>query len=116
MKTGVSTRGRGKNLQHKFISISRAIAAKQKYAAVIFSCLFVFLVVMPSGAWGDPLTVSKAGTGTGTVTSSPSGINCGSTCSTTANNTYTLTATPISGASFTGWSGSYTTSGISCRV
>ncbi len=27
------------------------------------------------------LTVSKSGTGTGTVTSSPAGINCGSTCS-----------------------------------
>ncbi len=27
------------------------------------------------------LTVTKAGTGTGTVTSSPAGINCGSTCS-----------------------------------
>ena len=28
-----------------------------------------------------PLTVTKAGAGTGTVTSDPGGINCGATCS-----------------------------------
>ena len=31
------------------------------------------------------LSVSRVGTGTGTVTSSPTGINCGSTCTTTLN-------------------------------
>jgi len=31
--------------------------------------------------WTSTLTVSKSGTGSGTVTSSPAGINCGSTCS-----------------------------------
>jgi uncharacterized repeat protein (TIGR02543 family) len=48
--------------------------------------------------------------GLGTITSSPSGINCGSDCSetyTTANNTVvTLTAVPTGSATFTGWSGS----------
>ena len=29
----------------------------------------------------NPLTVTKIGSGTGTVTSSPAGINCGSQCS-----------------------------------
>jgi endo-1,4-beta-xylanase len=53
------------------------------------------------------LTVTKAGTGSGTVTSSPSGINCGGTCSAgfASGATVTLTATPASGSTFAGWSG-----------
>jgi lysophospholipase L1-like esterase len=53
------------------------------------------------------LTVAKAGAGSGVVTSNPSGINCGSACSASfANGTsVTLTASPASNATFTGWSG-----------
>ncbi len=53
------------------------------------------------------LTVTKAGSGTGTVTSSPAGINCGGDCSEsyTKGTEVTLTATPDSGMEFTGWSG-----------
>jgi len=62
------------------------------------------------------LTVSKAGGGTGTVTSSPAGINCGATCNANIpNGSVTLTAAPASGSNFTGWTnaGSCTTS-LSC--
>ena len=50
------------------------------------------------------LTVSKAGSGGGTVTSSPAGVNCGSTCSASfaSGSTVTLTATPASGSTFCG--------------
>ncbi len=53
------------------------------------------------------LTVSEAGTGDGSVTSAPAGIDCGSTCSTTfdAGAAVTLTATAAAGSSFTGWGG-----------
>src|SRR2546428_97530 len=53
------------------------------------------------------LTVNKAGIGNGTVTSSPAGIDCGATCSAAydSGTVVTLTATPASGSTFTGWSG-----------
>jgi uncharacterized repeat protein (TIGR02543 family) len=52
------------------------------------------------------LTVNKSGTGTGTVTSSPIGIDCGVTCthSYNLNTVVTLTAAPAAGSTFTGWS------------
>ncbi len=51
------------------------------------------------------LTVSKAGTGTGTV--SGTGISCGTTCTGSYNSgtVVTLTATPDTGSTFAGWSG-----------
>lgn len=63
------------------------------------------------------LTVSLAGTGSGAVASSPAGINCGIDCSEAyaAGTEVTLAATPASGSSFAGWSGSCTGTG-SCKV
>jgi uncharacterized repeat protein (TIGR02543 family) len=68
-------------------------------------------------AAGFDLSVSRAGTGTGTVTSSPTGINCGADCTETygAGTSVTLTATPNAGSVFAGWSGACTGSG-SCIV
>lgn len=59
---------------------------------------------------GVSLTVTRSGAGSGTVTSSPAGINCGTACSASFQNgtSVTLTATPASGSSFTGWSGACT--------
>jgi phospholipase C len=63
------------------------------------------------------LTVSLAGTGTGTISSSPAGISCSKTCSGdfAAATKVTLTATPASTSTFTGWSGACTGTGA-CEV
>jgi hypothetical protein len=61
--------------------------------------------------------VTKAGVGTGTVTSSPAGISCGSTCVATfaSGTTVTLTARTTGRNRFTGWSGDCSGTG-SCVV
>ena len=53
------------------------------------------------------LTVSKTGTGSGTVTSVPAGIACGGTCAYAYdyNTSVTLTAAAATGSTFTGWGG-----------
>ncbi len=64
------------------------------------------------------LTVNKTGTGSGTVTSSPAGINCGSTCRAqfTQGTVVTLTASPTAGSTFTGWSGGGCSGTGTCQV
>jgi hypothetical protein len=54
-----------------------------------------------------PVTVGKAGPGSGTVTSAPAGIACGSTCSTPFfyDTPLQLTATAATGSRFAGWAG-----------
>jgi aryl-phospho-beta-D-glucosidase BglC (GH1 family) len=72
---------------------------------------------VPTGGGTFALTVAKAGTGSGTVTSSPSGINCGATCSAnyTSGASVTLTPAAASGSTFAGWGGACTGTGA-CTV
>ncbi len=72
--------------------------------------------VVPPGSFN--LMVSKSGTGAGTVTSSPAGIDCGADCSETLvdGSSVTLTATPAAGSSFTGWSGAGCSGKSTCTV
>ena len=61
-----------------------------------------------SATSGNPaLTVTLAGTGQGTVTSSPAGINCPTTCAANfpPNTPITLTETPGGASAFTSWTG-----------
>jgi Divergent InlB B-repeat domain len=53
------------------------------------------------------LGLTKSGTGSGTVTSNPSGITCGSDCSELypSGTVVSLIASPASGSTFGGWSG-----------
>ncbi|MFH0969443.1 MAG: hypothetical protein V1804_02960 [Patescibacteria group bacterium] len=59
------------------------------------------------------LAVNKAGTGSGTITSDPAGINCGTDCaeSYVQGTSATLTATPDANSTFAGWSGDCTGTG-----
>ncbi len=59
------------------------------------------------------LTVSKSGSGAGTITSSPAGINCGTDCTENyvSGTSVTLTATAGTGSTFSGWSGACTGTG-----
>jgi hypothetical protein len=53
------------------------------------------------------LTVTKSGTGSGTITSNPAGITCGADCSETYPSGTAVLLTPTAGAGsiFSGWSG-----------
>ena len=64
----------------------------QNYTAILYAYL---------------LNVNKGGTGSGTVSSNPLGINCGSTCSALfdKNTSVILTSTANTGSTFMGWSG-----------
>lgn len=64
------------------------------------------------------LSVSRQGTGSGSISSSPAGINCGSTCTASyaSGTQVTLSAQADAGSSFAGWSGACTGTNSSCTV
>lgn len=115
-------------------------AVRNKFAGATRDCRNVarllqamFLLVSLSGCGGSggntpsmptnttsPLTssLSVSITGNGTVTSSPTGINCDNSCggSFSSGSQVTLQATPAAGYVFTGWSGACSGSSASCIV
>jgi hypothetical protein len=72
------------------LSMSRAHSATANFATKTFT-----------------LTVTRQGSGFGQITSTPAGIDCGTSCQAgfSTDTTVTLTATPATGSNFTGWSG-----------
>ncbi|MHA2657853.1 MAG: pectin acetylesterase-family hydrolase, partial [bacterium JZ-2024 1] len=84
-----------------------------RQASFVFLVGLLFYLTACGGGGGAvpsstfTLTVNRSGTGNGTVTSSPSGISCGSTCSASFpfGSSVTLFITPDTGSSFAGWSG-----------
>jgi chitodextrinase len=72
-------------------------------------------VVVSSGS-GLPLTVTASGSGS--VTSSPAGIQCGSACgaSFASGTVVALTASPAGASTFSGWSGACSGTSPTCTV
>ncbi len=64
------------------------------------------------------LDVTMGGTGSGTITSSPSGISCGAMCTAefAKNTIVTLTAVPATGSMFTSWGGACSGTNPTCDV
>lgn len=64
------------------------------------------------------LAVIRSGTGSGTITSDPAGISCGSTCSSqfTPASTVILTASPTTGSKLSGWTGCDMVNSNQCTV
>ncbi len=100
---------------------------KSRYPAPVLFCAFSLVLIstcilvgcqgLVAGSAGPvPLVVTVSGPGV--VTSTPTGINCGATC--TANfpgsSTVTLSASPAGGSAFKGWSGACTGTSTTCSV
>jgi hypothetical protein len=71
-----------------------------------------------SANFTGPRTLSVQKSGSGSITSSPAGIDCGSSCSTTAPEGTQLSLTPTAapGSEFRGWSGCDSVTGDRCTV
>jgi hypothetical protein len=76
------------------------------------------------GGWGLDISttgqifVGKSGTGTGTVTSNPAGIDCGGSCVSSFDSgaSVVLTAAPSTGSQFAQWQGCDSVAGNKCTV
>ncbi|MBI4740914.1 MAG: hypothetical protein HY777_05040 [Betaproteobacteria bacterium] len=78
----------------------------------------ITIQAVPAAGSVVTLTASRAGMGSGSVTSSPSGIDCGADCVESYSNgsVITLTASPQAGSSFVGWSGGCSGAAPTCSV
>ena len=74
--------------------------------------------ILQSDLVAPQLTIGKSGTGTGTVRSTPFGINCGADCDEAYDNNsiVTLTAAPDTGSYFGGWIGDCVSQALTCKV
>ncbi|MEI6153075.1 MAG: DUF1566 domain-containing protein, partial [Deltaproteobacteria bacterium] len=85
-----------------------------------YSSVYVWPVRTGQSESFQNLVISKYGNGSGTVTSNPVGINCGSDCSDNYSSGTSVTLTAVAYASsnstFTGWSGDCSGNLTTCTV
>ncbi len=101
--------------------LGSAASTATPYIPVYLDGVKVFGEEPPRGGGSPttfPLGVVRAGTGSGTVTSSPAGVSCGATCSArfATGTSVTLSAAAGAGSRFTGWSGACTDTTSTCTV
>jgi len=78
--------------------------------------MFLF-TINPEESTTYQLSVSKDGSGTGTITSSPEGIDCGGACAAAFTpGIVSLLATPDYGSYFAGWTGCDVVTGDQCVI
>ncbi len=95
------------------------MATKGRKIGVLIGCaLLALLIASSKGGTQDFCTLTVNRTGSGTVTSTPPGINCGTDCTGIyfCGITVQLTATAASGWTLSGWSGCDSASGNQCTV
>ncbi len=96
--------------------VSATITTNHAMSGAIVTGYMTANVICFSGT-GPTLTVNFASTGAGTISSTPAGLGCSTTCSASfpAGSTIMLTATP-NGSTFGGWGNCDAVSGQVCTV
>jgi hypothetical protein len=106
----------GRSAQRQRHAVLKSAASRMLMMLQMTAVLFISAALFADAAHAADLRVMKMGLGSGTVTSSVAGINCGADCDETyaAATTVTLTATPAADSSFAGWEGDCT--GMTCTI
>jgi hypothetical protein len=89
------------------------------FAATFTAQSITLVELKPAGTSGKAFSATKTGSGTGSLSSTASGVSCGSTgCSGSvpAGTTVVVAATAGTGSTFGGWTGCTTVSGSQCSV
>jgi len=111
----------GGSLVSATVTTNSSAGGLSSSGAIVTGSMTANVVCFTSTGGAPVLTVSFAGNGSGTVTSSPLGISCATnqgTCNASfpSGTSVTLTATPVGGASFGGWSGGCINSSSVCTL
>jgi List-Bact-rpt repeat protein len=109
----------GGSLVSATVTTNSSAGGLSSSGAIVTGSMTANVVCFTSTSGAPVLTVSFAGNGSGTVTSSPLGISCATiqgTCNASfpSGTPVTLTATPVGASSFGGWSGGCTNSSSVC--
>jgi hypothetical protein len=98
--------------------ISATVTTNKSSGNIVTGYMTATVVCFTGSGPTLPALLVKFGGGTGTVTSSPNGISCASTCAAlfALGQNITLTASPIAPSTTTSWAGCDSANGNTCLV